>query len=234
MKSIQKIIYTVLLSSFLWSCGGGGGSDTPPVKENNKPTTPNLVYPTNNLLCINNVLNFEWSTASDPDGDAVSYQIVVAKDSQFSTVAHAITSNTPNQSISLEKGIAYYWKVKAIDNKNLSGDFSPNFSFYTEGIGVSNYLPFSPVLVAPNLNSIVTTSPVTLTWTASDVDNDPLTYDVYLETTNPPLTKIASSITTPTTSSGALSASTTYYWKVVVKDNKGGQTTGQIWNFTKD
>jgi hypothetical protein len=22
-----------------------------------------------------------------------------------------------------------------------------------------------------------------------------------------------------------------YYWKVVVRDNKGGQTIGQVWNF---
>jgi len=25
-----------------------------------------------------------------------------------------------------------------------------------------------------------------------------------------------------------------FYWKVVVKDGKGGTTVGQIWNFTKE
>ncbi|MBE0423600.1 MAG: hypothetical protein IBX66_06635, partial [Lutibacter sp.] len=31
-----------------------------------------------------------------------------------------------------------------------------------------------------------------------------------------------------------LVASTKYYWKVVVKDGKGGQTMGQVWSFTTD
>jgi len=30
------------------------------------------------------------------------------------------------------------------------------------------------------------------------------------------------------------SSSTKYYWKVTVKDNKGGQTIGQVWSFTTD
>ncbi|MDP3312816.1 hypothetical protein [Lutibacter sp.] len=233
MKYIQNILYASILSSLVWSCGGGGG-DTPPPPVNNKPSTATLVYPTHNLLCINNVLNFQWNAATDPDGDALTYQIQVSKDNQFIIIAHSLSGNTLSQTISLEKGVAYYWRVKAIDSKNLSGDYSSTFSFYTEGIGVSNYLPFSPVLSAPILNSIVSTSTVTLTWTASDVDNDPLTYDVFLGTVNPPTAKIATNITIATVGSGTLTASTKYYWKVVVKDTKGGQTTGQVWSFTKD
>ena len=70
----------------------------------------------------------------------------------------------------------------------------------------------------PALNSQTATT-VTLQWTASDADtSDILTYDVYFGTENQP----------------TIVTSATYYWKIVVKDNKGGQTIGQVWIFTTD
>ncbi|MDO9038015.1 MAG: hypothetical protein Q7U59_06685 [Lutibacter sp.] len=75
---------------------------------------------------------------------------------------------------------------------------------------------------------------VNLQWTAIDVDtNDTLTYDVYFGTVNPP-TAIVSANQSEKTYSASLLASKTYYWKVTVKDNKGGQTVGQVWSFTTD
>ena len=66
----------------------------------------------------------------------------------------------------------------------------------------------------------------------SDVDaSDVLTYDVYFGTVNPPTVKVAENKTTPTYEATSLQAATQYYWRVVVKDNKGGATTGQVWNF---
>ena len=134
----------------------------------------------------------------------------------------------------MEKGIAYYWRVKATDNKSASSNYSATFNFYTEGEGITNHLPFSPVLVSPSLNSIQTGTSVTLQWTASDVDtNDTLTYDVYFGTANPP-TIITSANQSASTLNKTVSPSTTYYWKVEVKDGKGGQTVGQVWSFTTD
>jgi hypothetical protein len=125
--------------------------------------------------------------------------------------------------------------VKATDSKNLSSSYSSVNQFYTEGEGISNHLPFSPILTAPTLNSVVTGTTVTLEWTASDVDTtDTLTYDVYFGTDSASLTLIASDQTAASLTSPTLSASTAYYWNVVVKDGQGGQTIGQVWNFTTD
>ena len=232
---MKKLLFTIGVTVALTSCGGGGGGDTPePTPTNNAPLAPTLTYPTNNLLCIDNSVAFTWNTSTDPDGDTVSYQIQVAKDNQFTQIAHTLTSSTPNKTISLEKGIAYYWRVKATDSKNASSDYSSTFQFYTEGTGVTNHLPFAPVLVKPALNENITTSTAVLEWTASDVDtSDTLTYDVYFGTANPPTTKQGDNIATKTLTVN-LNPSTNYYWKVVVKDNKGGQTIGQVWNFSKD
>ena len=235
---MKRILYTLALSTVLWSCGGSGGSDTPtpppPTPVNNAPTVPTLVYPTNNLLCIDNVLDFDWNASTDPDGDSVTYQVQVAKDAGFSQLVHTVTESSTLRSLSLEKGIAYYWRVRATDSKSLSSSYSSTNQFYTEGEGVSNHLPFSPLLVAPTLNLVVTTSTVTLQWTADDVDtSDTLTYDVYFETGDTPTQQVATN-QAATTLSVDLVSGQTYSWKVVVKDGQGGQTIGQIWNFITD
>ena len=235
---MKNILYSTVislgLSLALTSCGGGGGGDTPPPPANKAPSIPVLSAPANNLLCIDNTVNFQWNASTDLEGDAISYEIQVAKDNSFSQIAHTINATTTNKSISLEKGIAYYWRVKATDSKQLSSNYSATFQFYTEGVGITNHLPFSPVLVSPALNSVQTTTTVNLQWTASDADAaDTLTYDVYFGTAKQP-TAIISTSQSASTLSKAVSASTTYYWKVVVKDNKGGQTNGQVWNFVTD
>ena len=84
------------------------------------------------------------------------------------------------------------------------------------------------------VDSIVQTETTTLEWNASDVDtNDALTFDVFFGTVNPPITKIGNNQTAKTLDVN-LEASKVYYWKVVAKDGKGGETTGQIWNFKTD
>ena len=224
-----------MVGAVISSCGGSGGGDTPPDPIVNKaPSTPALSKPTNNLLCIDNSVSFEWGTSIDPEKDAVSYEIQVSKNNQFTTIASTQPSSTASKTIVLEKGTKYFWRVKAKDSKNASSEYSPVYQFETEGIGISNHLPFAPSIVTPALNSAVTTASVVLEWTASDVDTaDTLTYDVYFGTVNPPTTKVATNTSTKTLTQN-ISPSTKYYWKVDVKDNHGGETKGQVWSFTKD
>jgi len=232
---MKKHIYILVLTAFLWSCGGSGG-DTPdpdPIPENKAPSVPSLVYPSANLLCIDNTINFSWNASTDPDGDTVSYEIQIAKDNQFTQIVQSVSNSSTTRTISLDKGVAYYWRVSAKDSKNKSSSFSSANSFYTEGEGVSNYLPFSPEVISPTLNDVITGTSATLEWNASDVDNDPLTYDVYFGTVNPPTATVSTNQTTKTYSVD-LNGKTDYYWKIVVKDDKGGETLGQVWNFKTD
>lgn len=237
---MKKFIYLSIIGILLWSCGGGGDDSkptptpTPTPVENKAPSTPIQVYPTNNLLCIDNAINFQWNAATDPDNDAVSYIFEVAANNQFSPVEHSLTVTTNSKSLSLDKGIGYYWRVKSKDSKNLESSYSSVYSFYTEGGPETNHLPFSPKLVQPDLNSVVQSSKATLKWTASDVDtSDTLTFDVFFGIENPPTTKIENNQTTNSMDATVV-ASTNYYWKVVVKDGKGGEAIGQIWNFKTD
>ena len=57
-------------------------------------------------------------------------------------------------------------------------------------------------------------------------------YDVYLDTTNPPVNRLAEDITTTDVYTGALQLSTPYFWQVVAQDERGRTTAGDVWEFT--
>jgi N-acetylneuraminic acid mutarotase len=93
--------------------------------------------------------------------------------------------------------------------------------------------PFNPYPPDSATNIDHTTLDVTLRWTATDPNSgDLLTYDVYLDTLNPPLVKIASGLTSPSYFLTGLSYNTAYCWKVFAKDNQGVITAGPVWSFT--
>jgi len=74
------------------------------------------------------------------------------------------------------------------------------------------------------------TRPV-LSWKCTDVDGDPLTYDVYLGTEpDPPIFSNARITTCAVTS--PLEFGTKYYWRVVARDIHGSSTSSDTWSFT--
>ncbi len=212
-----------------WSCGGGDEPIAEP--QNMAPSVPVLVAPTNGKVCIDNTVSFKWETAIDPEKDAVSYQIEIAKDNQFLVPIKSLEIVSNSQSISLDKGTTYYWRVKASDSKKLSSKYSTTFNFYTEALVAANHLPSLPTLVLPALGAGLNAGTTTLQWNATDSDaSDILTYDVYFGLNNPPTAKVTENKTTTSIDVSTITLKR-YYWKVVVKDNKGGQTIGQVWNF---
>jgi N-acetylneuraminic acid mutarotase len=94
--------------------------------------------------------------------------------------------------------------------------------------------PFNPYPPDSATNIEHTTLDVTLRWTATDPNSgQTLTYDIYLDTINPPLdSKIASGLTSPNYFLTGLSYNTTYYWKLYITDDKGAITSGPVWQFT--
>ena len=226
MKKISLFILSLTLFSSCSSGGDEGDAQTP-------PTIPSLVYPTNNLVCIDNTVEFKWNASSDAQNDAITYQLDVATDNAFTKNVVTSTTTLLSKSLSLEKGKFYYWRVKAIDSKNKAGKYTSVYTFFTENQGIVNHLPFIPEIKLPVLHSDVSGSSITLSWTAVDADNDNLLYDVYLGTSNFPTQKVASDLSAASYTASSLTSSTKYYWKVVVKDGKGGNTIGPVWDFNK-
>jgi hypothetical protein len=225
---MKNFIYLSIIAFLFISCVGGGDD---PVITNSAPTMPTLVAPTDNKLCVDNTVVFQWNLSTDANNDPITYQIQVAKDNAFAQIVKTAEGSIASQTIVLDKNTAYYWRIKATDSKGLSSDYSPTYKFYTASEAVVNHLPFSPELVEPIINSILNTTTASLKWNATDVDaTDLLSYDVYFGTANPPTSKVSENIATKTLDI-TLEPAKEYFWKVVVKDNKGGETIGQVWKF---
>jgi hypothetical protein len=231
---MKNLIYLSIVGLLFISCSGGGDDPAPtptPVVTNKAPSTPTLVTPIDNKLCVDNTVAFQWNPSTDVNNDPITYQIQVAKDNTFGQIVKTAETSNAAQTIALEKNTAYYWRIKATDSKGLSSDYSATYKFYTSGDAVVNHLPFSPELVEPALNTVLNTTTAALKWNATDVDaTDVLSYDVYFGTVNPPTSKITENTATKTLDV-TLESAKEYFWKVVVKDNKGGETVGQVWKF---
>ncbi len=235
MKNNLKLYLALLLLAIItWACSkSDGGDDSPPLPPpNSAPTAVSqLVFPTSDLLCIDNTVTFEWVASSDADGDSISYILVVATDRLLTQVVEQRTVSSTSVTISLERGVAYYWNVTARDSQGGDADSSSTFAFYTEGDGVSNYAPFSAALSAPENTGLVDAGTVNLSWTGGDTDaEDILTYELFFgESIDPPLLQsdLSDENFDVTASSGL-----TYYWKVNTMDDSGLKTIGQVWQFT--
>ena len=201
-------------------------------EENKAPTAVSLIYPSKNLLCIDNTIIFNWSKATDPDNDQVTYNLIIATDREMTNIIENSTSTDVVATVTLEKQTAYYWKVDALDIKNNQGTASETFSFYTKGDGVLNYAPFSAELISPekNSNQSATTS-ISLIWEASDANTtDTLTYELYFGE-NSSVALMDDSLSEKAFIVSVVSGKT-YSWKVNVKDQNGAKSIGQTWSFT--
>lgn len=225
----MKKIFIILVSlSTLLSCSGDddrGGA----ISINETPGIPDLVFPTNGLTCTNFNLEFDWNSVTDPNGDTVSYVIDLAADDSFTNIVFTAVTTEIFRTFTLEKGVTYYWRVKARDSQGSESAYSVTQSFFTEPDAGVNTLPTAASIENPSLGEELSQSSTTLSWTASDVDEDVLSYDVYFGDTNPP-SLVAENLET-TTFEVTLSANTTYYWQVVVKDANEGAVIGQVWDF---
>ncbi|MCF2874885.1 MULTISPECIES: hypothetical protein [unclassified Tenacibaculum] len=228
-KAIKNIaLFTIPL---FVACGGGGSSSGGGEVVNDAPTKVDLVFPTENLLCIDNTITFDWSDATDPNSDAITYKVEISKNRDMTNIVKTQTASTSEASITLDKGVAFYWRVTATDSKGKSGDASSVFAFYTKGTGVLNVAPFTAELTSPAMDSSVSGTTVSLEWKGADSNTgDTLKYDVYFGENADPQTKEGSLLTTNTLNVTVASGKT-YYWKVNTIDDSGAKSIGQIWSF---
>jgi hypothetical protein len=99
--------------------------------------------------------------------------------------------------------------------------------------GPVNRAPLAPHSPVPPNNATEQPTDLTLRWTSSDPDGDPLRYDIYFGTTDSP-ELVAVDVQSPMFDQSSLTENTRYFWRVVVRDNHGGEATSPVWSFTTE
>ena len=127
---------------------------------------------------------------------------------------------------SLTRGKTYYWQVEVDDGGETTTSTVRNFKI--------NRLPNEVNLDTPAHGDIVGGHSVTLDWDpTTDPDGGDITYEVYLDTSSDPSSKLA---TTSGTSCDATNLNANrYFWKVRAKDDLGETGSfSDIWTFHMD
>ncbi len=192
---------------------------------NTAPNQPTNFTPSNEATGISRTVQLHW-TCSDPENDALSYDIYFGTSNPPPKKVSNQTSTTYNPG-DLDFNTEYFWKVVAWDN----------YSAFTEGPIVdfttaANQAPNTPSVPHPSDEAYDMPISIDLSWTGGDSDpQDPVVYDIYFGTTNPPA-KIVSNQSGATYDPGTLNYNTTYYWKIVAWDAQDVSAQGPIWSFT--
>ncbi len=103
----------------------------------------------------------------------------------------------------------------------------------TDGVS-TNHAPEKPADPSPMRQEYGVANGAALAWSCADLDEDPLVFDVYLNTdpaqldAAPIITDLAATSYSP----GMLADSTAYYWRVLARDPEGLETPGPVWRFS--
>ena len=228
---MKKLKYILLISLvILVSCkgkdGGGGDGDVDPPPPVPTPTAATLNTPAKNSECLDGEnVEFKWAASENTD----SYDIVVKNLLTQSQITQTTTSTTVT--IQLTKGQPYSWYIISKSNSTTETAESEKWKFYLKGDPVANYSPFPADLISPKAEATVSAGSIKFEWSGGDADSgDTLTFDIYIDTANPPTTRIKANHTTSSINH-AINSTGTYYWKVISRDNSGSNSDSGVSKF---
>ena len=101
----------------------------------------------------------------------------------------------------------------------------------TNPVFPDNQVPATPSNPSPADGATDQYRSISLSWTCSDPDDDPLTYDVFFGTANDP-PRVAENQTRTGFDPGGLNKNQLYYWKIISIDDHYHSTVGSVWSFT--
>ncbi len=192
---------------------------------NSPPLPPSNPFPANNAIDVSRTVTLGWN-CSDPNGDALTYRVYFGEVFPPPLVASnvAVASYSPGL---LDYFTPYYWRIVVVD---AHGDSTTGnaWSFRTRPVNRPPDVPYNP---SPANNATGQSLTTNISWTAGDLDGDPVVFDVYFGTANPP-PLVAAGHVPNSYSPGALQLTTQYYWRIVAHDTVGASSSGPTWNFT--
>ena len=134
--------------------------------------------------------------------------------------------------ISWSAGVSgwYYIKVRHYSSSRHGTD--TKYDVKVESQEPPNRPPDLPSSPTPANGAVNQPAHLDLSWAGGDPDaGDRVTYNVCLDTSNPPITQVCEGVGTARCRVGGLNYDTRYYWRVTSVDNHGARTTGPVWEF---
>jgi hypothetical protein len=222
---LKNYIYFFLFILIGCSGSSGGGETPEPPPPPPAPTVAVLKTPAQNSECLDGEnVEFSWNASQNTD----SYTIVVKN--LLTTAQISQTTTSTSVTIKLDVGQPYSWFITSSSSVSSQTASTTKWKFYLKGDPTSNYAPFPADLISPKSESNVNVGNVKFEWKGSDVDeNDTLKFDLYVDTENPPTTRVKSNLTS--NSSNLNLDSGTYYWKVITKDDSGSNSDSGVLMF---
>lgn len=212
----RSIIFITAISLIIWGCK----KDEEETPVNNAPVASFTVNPESGN--IQTEFNLDASACSDVETPAE--ELLVRWDGNDDGVWDTDYSTNKQAIVTFEQAGTFTIRLEVKDGGGatasatrqviVSGNLAPD-------------LPSNPV--PADLTSGIGLD-AELQWTASDPEQDPLTFDIYFGI-DPDPASVATGISSNTYDPGTLNENTKYYWKVVVHDTQGNETTGPVWSF---
>ncbi|MDA9035923.1 hypothetical protein N9H73_02650 [Flavobacteriaceae bacterium] len=205
--------------------------------EVSNPTSFELIAPANNETCLEgSTINdnqkeivFQWGGSTN----ATSYSLDIIN--LTTNVGQTLQSNGTSLSVKLTSAEPYSWKVIASGEAGAKSASSELWKFFLAGDEVVNYAPFPPELISPRPSATIdvnSLNEIVLNWTCSDVDNDIVTFKVYLDTTDgSTLVRELDYVQNNTELGVDVINDGNYFWKVVAIDSNGNSSSSGVYSF---
>ncbi|HEY9072028.1 MAG TPA: Ig-like domain-containing protein, partial [Candidatus Ozemobacteraceae bacterium] len=204
---------------------GAGGVVDP---NNQAPLAATTPVPENGAMDQSTSPVLRWN-ATDPDGDALVYDVFVSKlGSPLALVASQVA--TPYYQLrGLDVFQEYLWRIVCRDPSGAISTDNPTWQFRTgDGNNTPPYIPENPTPADQAQDQLPS---LLLTWIGGDPDTtDQVEYEVWLATGAGTLA-LATETRFPVARLEGLALGTTYRWRVVASDQRAGTTIGPTWSF---
>lgn len=225
MKQIGIFLMAVGIVLGVISCSGSG---TKQIDRNTAPSVPVNPLPDDGATRVSTSISLQWDSCADAEDDQLAYSLYFGDDAAGMRMLAGDLSSCLYQLSGLKPDTRYYWRIEVTDGtETVAG---PVWTFETDAESSVNTPPTvamtSPADTAENI-----ALGTRLRWQGADIDNDELVYDVYYGPAGA-IELAARNITADSWSPPAQSGDTWYYWEIVAKDGRGGESRrGTVWSF---
>lgn len=180
------------------------------------PATPSSPNPADGATGVSTTPTLSWAGAAA----GVTFDVYLDTVNPPVTKVATSLSSASYTPATLVSGLTCYWRIVATNNNGST--MGPVWSFTP----LTTTPPAMPASPSPGNGQINVPVNGILSWSAAAPG---VTFDVYVDTANPPHTRVATG-QTAASFSPALADGTRYYWQVVAS-NMVGPTPGPVWSF---